>query len=64
MFRNLFQALFGSFFRKQKATRLSEQDRAEVFRMIQEANYIASRDFLSDGTLFHNEKDRRRESRG
>ena len=63
MFRNLFQALFGSFLRKQKDTQLSEESRQEVLRMIQEANYIASRDFLSEDTLFHNGKDRRKVGR-
>lgn len=63
MFRSLFQALFGSFFRKRKAAQLSEEHVAEINRMIQEANYIASRDFLSEDTLFHNGKDRRKEKR-
>lgn len=63
MLRNLFQAIFGSFLRKQQAIQLSAEDVAEIHRMIQEANYIASRDFLSEDTLFHNGKDRRKGKR-
>lgn len=63
MLRNLFQALFGSFFRKQKHTQLSEVDRQEVMRMIQEANHIVNRNFLSEDTLFQNGKERRKSPR-
>jgi len=43
MFKNLFQALFGSFSRKRK---LSEDELALVRRMISEANAIADGSYV------------------
>lgn len=48
MFRNLFQALFGSFSRKRK---LSEEDRQIVLRMIEQANAIADGSYITDSPL-------------
>ena len=48
MFKNLFQALFGSFSRKRK---LSEEELALVRRMISEAQAIADGSYITESPL-------------